>query len=67
MADFLFTIFTPLDFFVRTTAPYWALIQRKHPEVIGMETELQNCLRSPEQVRRSRVDRDVYLFYEECA
>lgn len=63
MPDLLFTVPTPLGFSIRTTTQYWALIQRKHPEVVGMETEVQNRLRHPEQVRRSRQDRDVYLFY----
>ena len=48
---------------MRTTLQYWDLIQRKHPEVIGKEIEVQGCLRQPEQVRRSSQDRAVYLFY----
>jgi hypothetical protein len=59
----LFTVTTPLGFSVRTTSDYWALIQRKHPEVIGQETGIQDCLRQPEQVRRSTQDNAVYLFY----
>ena len=63
MPDVLFTILTPLGFTVRTTQPYWALIQRKHPEVTDKEAEVQNCLRQPELVRRSKQDQAVYLFY----
>ena len=58
-----FSVLTPLGFAVRTTLQYWDLIQRKHPEVIGKEIEVQNCLRQPEQVRRSSQDQAVYLFY----
>jgi len=61
--EVLFTVPTPLGFAVRTTRQYWELIQRKHPEVIGKEEEVQNCLRQPELVRRSTQDRAVYLFY----
>jgi len=61
--DILFTVPTPLGFTVRTTHQYWGLIQRKHPEVISKEADVQGCLRQPEQVRRSTQDRAVYLFY----
>jgi hypothetical protein len=61
--DPLFFIPTPLGFSVRTTSFYWELILRKHPEVTGKESAIQNCLRKPEQVRRSKQDRTVYLFY----
>ncbi len=63
MPEILFTVPTPLGFSVRTTRQYWELIQRKHPEVIGKEEEVQNCLRQPESVRHSTQDQAVYLFY----
>lgn len=63
MTKILFAVPTPLGFSVRTTHGYWELIQRKHPEVIGKETEVQSCLLQPEQVRQSTQDRAVYLFY----
>lgn len=31
----------------------------------GMETEVQATLRQPEEIRRSRSDANVYLFYRE--
>lgn len=63
MQDPLFFIPTPLGFSVRTTSSHWELILRKHPEVTGKESAIQDCLRKPEQVRRSKQDRTVYLFY----
>lgn len=63
MSESFFSVLTPLGFAVRTTQQYWDLIQRKHPEVIGKEIEVQNCLRQPEQIRRSNQDQAVYLFY----
>jgi hypothetical protein len=60
---FLFAVQTPLSFSVRTTREYWSLIQRKHPEVVGKDTEVQQCLRHPEIIRRSTQDQAVYLFY----
>jgi hypothetical protein len=62
-SDILFTVPTPLGFSVRTTKAYWELIQRKHPEIIGKESEVQQCLRTPSLVRRSTQDPLVYLFY----
>jgi hypothetical protein len=59
----LFVILTPLGFSVRTTSSYWELILRKHPEVSGKESAIQDCLRKPAQVRHSKQDRTVYLFY----
>jgi len=63
MQDPLFVISTPLRFSVRTTSRYWELILRKHPEVTGKEKAIQDCLQRPEQVRHSKQDRTVYLFY----
>lgn len=63
MQKLMFSVPTPLGFSVRTTHEYWALLLRKHPEVTGKETEVQRCLQEPEQVRRSKQDQAVYLFY----
>lgn len=63
MSEVLFTVPTPLGFPVRTTKAYWELIQRKHPEIIGRELEVQQCLRDPSFVRRSTQDRLIYLCY----
>jgi hypothetical protein len=35
----------------------------EHPEMRGMEAEIENVLRQPQYVRRSRADDDVRLFY----
>lgn len=60
---YLFQVATPLGLVVRTTQPYWELIQLKHPEVGPRLREIPECLSSPEQVRRSRQDTAVLLFY----
>ena len=36
----------------------------EHPEMAGMEGELERVLRQPRTVRRSRSDETVRLFYE---
>ena len=59
----LFPVLTPLGFSVRTTTDYWALIEAKHPKLRGQIPEVAQVLRVPEEVRRSRQDPTVYLFY----
>ena len=62
--DILFDVPTPLGFSVRVTHHYWTLIVTvKHPVMHGRETDVQGTLRSPDQVRRSRSDPNVLLFY----
>ncbi len=61
--ELLFTEPTPLGFSVRTTRRYWELLCRKHPEISDKRAEIRRCLREPEEVRRSRQDPQVYLFY----
>ena len=59
----LFEVTTPLDFVVRTTSEYWAVLQRKHPEIQDKIQEVQRCLTAPQQVRHSRHDAAIFLFY----
>lgn len=62
--DILFEARTPLGFTVRVSRAYWAIITtRKHPAMAGHEVEVRETLESPEEIRRSRRDAGVYLFY----
>jgi hypothetical protein len=62
--DILFDVLTPLGFRVRVTRDYWKLIvTTKHPVMRGHEFDVQDALRSPEEIRQSRSDPAVYLFY----
>jgi hypothetical protein len=55
---------TPLGFRVRTTPSYWELIVTvKHPIMYGRERDVADVLRFPDEIRRSRSDPSVYLFY----
>ena len=38
-------------------------IEGKHPEIAGRQAEVEACLRSPDLIRHSKVDKTVYLFY----
>ena len=63
-SDLLFEVLTPLGFSVRVTRARWEfLISVKHPAMAGREDVVQSTLQSPEQVRQSRSDSDVMLFY----
>ena|SRR5712691_8899704 len=62
--DLLFEVPTPLGFLVRVTRSHWDLITTvKHPVMAGQEGKVQGTLRFPEEVRVSRGDATVYLFY----
>ena len=60
----LFEVGTPLGFRVQVTQARWTLIvQIKHPAMAGREAEVQQALAEPDEVRQSRRDPAVYLFY----
>jgi len=62
--DLLFEVATPLGFQVRVTRAYWQLITTiKHPVMDGREAEVRDTLQRPDEVRQSRSDPAVYLFY----
>ena len=63
--ELLFEVMTPLDFTVRVTAVYWDLIIIiKHPVMAGLESDAKETLENPEQIRVSRSDPKVFLFYK---
>ena len=63
-ADVLFDVLTPLGFRVRVTRQRWQLITTaKHPVMAGRENVVKATLENPEQVRQSRADPQVLLFY----
>ncbi len=62
--ELLFLVKSRLGFSVRTTRGYWALITHvKHPSLTGQERAVIRTLLDPDQIRVSKVDRAVYLFY----
>ena len=63
--NFVFNVITPLGFRVRVTRSYWELIVTiKHPAMAGHEKEVMQVLEKPEEVRQSKGDPVVYLFYK---
>lgn len=64
--EYLFRIETPLGFSVRTTADYWRKISEiKHPAIETHLGHVRSALTRPTEVRQSRSDGSVYLFYTE--
>ena len=63
--ELLFEVLTPLGFSVRVTRERWTLITTiKHPVMVGQERAVIRALENPEQVRQSRSDAEVLLFYQ---
>lgn len=63
-SDILFDVETPLGFRVRTTISHWNLITTvKHPVLRGREADVRATLTDPSEVRYSKSDPAVYLFY----
>ena len=62
--DVILTVETPLGFVVRCTRNYWEFIAtEKHPTVAGRIEEVKQVLADPDEIRRSRKDSAVMLFY----
>jgi hypothetical protein len=63
--DLFFEVITPLGFRVRVTRSNWSLIITvKHPVMAGREKDVRNTLENPSEIRQSRSDATVYLFYK---
>lgn len=59
-----FEVLTPLGFSVRCTQAYWRfIVTEKHPALAGREAEVRDALSDPDEIRRSRKDPRVLLFY----
>lgn len=62
--DILFEVRTPSGFDVHVARRQWDMIVTfKHPVMTGQEGNVRETLSNPDEVRRSRTDQDVYLFY----
>ena len=62
--ELLFEALTPLGVRVRVTHERWRLITTlKHPIMMGREDIVKATLENPEQIRQSRSDLQVLLFY----
>lgn len=57
---------TPLNVEVRTTTGYWEyLVTKKHPVMKGKEDMVKATLQFPDEIRHSKTDKDVFLYYKQ--
>lgn len=53
---------------IRTTREHWKLISEiKHPIIKGREKEVKETVSDPDEIRRSKKDRSVYLYYRKLS
>lgn len=51
---------------IRTTKSYWTyLINKKHLLMKGKEDIVKEVLTRPDQIRKSKIDKSVYLYYKQ--
>ncbi len=63
--EVLFEALTPLGFWVHVTRGYWnVIVSIKHPVMAGREQDVKEALENPNEIRKSKSDQDVYLFYK---
>ena len=63
--ELLFEAKTPLGFKVRVTQAYWQIIVTiKHPVMAGREAFVKDTLENPDEIRQSKADERVFLFYK---
>ncbi len=61
----LFQIKSALDKHIKTTKDYWKKITVvKHPSIKGKEKEVQKTLKSPDIIRVSNSDKNIFLYYK---
>ncbi|MBI2597469.1 DUF4258 domain-containing protein [Candidatus Daviesbacteria bacterium] len=60
-----FQIKTPSGIIIRTTIDYWnRIITVKHPSIAKYESEVGDSLEDPDEIRRSKQDIKVHLYYK---
>jgi hypothetical protein len=61
----LFDIQTPLGIMVHCTKSYWKfIVNEKHPALVGHEKMIQTVLADPDEIRQSKRDPQIFLFYK---
>lgn len=65
LKDVYFEIETPLGVKIRTTKEYWKkIITIKHPIIAKYEKEVRESLKKPTEIRKSKQDPSVHLYYK---
>ena len=62
--ELMFEVTGKLGKSIRTTRNYWQkIVENKHPKIEGKVPEVKKTIKEPDQIRRSKTDPDVYLYY----
>lgn len=62
--EILFEVKSSLGKMIRTTKPYWQkIVKNKHPKMRGKQSTVMKTLRCPEQIRISKSDDSIHLYY----
>jgi hypothetical protein len=57
---------TPIGIEVRTTAQYWEYLTTiKHPVMKDKEDIVKSILQTPDEIRQSKMDKEVFLYYKQ--
>lgn len=65
MSEADFKITTPLGWEVRFSAARWRIISEiKHPVIAPFREEIIATLSNPDEIRQSKQDAEVFLFYK---
>lgn len=64
-SEIYFKIHSKLGILVTTTKTYWKIITSiKHPSLKGKEIQVKKVLYDPDEIRVSKKDKTVLLFYK---
>ena len=66
LTDVYFEVETPLGVKIRTTKDYWKkIVTIKHPIIAKYEERVKESLKKPTEIRRSKQDPSVHLYYKD--
>ena len=66
LTDVYFEVETPLGVKIRTTKDYWKkIVTIKHPIIAKYEEKVKESLKNPTEIRRSKQDPSVHLYYKD--
>ena len=65
-SEICFSVKTPLSIEVKTTVQYWEyLVACKHPAMKDKEDIVKAVLQTPDEIRQSKTDNEVFLYYKQ--
>lgn len=66
LVDIYFEVKTPLGVKIRATRDYWKkIVTIKHPIIAKYEDKVKESLKKPTEIRKSKQDARVYLYYKD--